>query len=312
MNLKCLPYSRFIIVGLTTTLSLTLILSGCGSKTIANHAAQTIAPGQKIKLIAAENFYGELAIAVGGDRVDVTSIIDNPDADPHSYEPTAEISKQVNDAQVILYNGIGYDEWMTKLLKSSSNSKSKTVIVIGSDISGKHDGDNPHVWYDPTTMPKLADDLADKLAQIDPSEAEAYKKRAADYKTSLAPLTELVNTIKQTSKVEIAVSEPVFDYMSDALNFKSINPKFAKAIEEETDPSPGDIADLQTAIKGKTIKLLVQNTQADSPTVKNIVVIAKANQLPIIQVSETEPKGKNYVQWMTDQLKQVKAALGLK
>ncbi|MDB5055252.1 MAG: Zinc/manganese transport system substrate-binding protein [Bacilli bacterium] len=311
MNLKRTPYSRFTVVGLTTAVSLTLLLSGCGASPTANNTVPSIVSGQKIKLIAAENFYGELAIAVGGDRVEVTSIIDNPDADPHDYEPTADTSKLVNDAKVILYNGIGYDEWMAKVLTSSSNSKDKSIIAVGSDVLGKKDGDNPHIWYDPSAMLKLADSLADKLSQIDPSQADAYKKRAAEYKTSLAPLTELVKVIKQSSQVEIAVSEPVFDYMSGALNFKSIDPKFAKAIEEGTDPSPGDVADLQTAIKGKTIKLFVQNTQADSPTVKNMVDMAKVNQIPIVQVTETEPKGKSYVQWMTDQLKQVKDALSL-
>ncbi|WP_254777174.1 metal ABC transporter solute-binding protein, Zn/Mn family [Paenibacillus sp. yr247] len=244
--------------------------------------------------------------------MEVASIINNPDADPHAFEPTADTSKAVNDAQFVVYVGVGYDTWMDKLLKASSSSSSKTIIEVGSELLGKKDGDNPHVWYDPTSMPKLADALADKLAKVDPSQADAFKKRAQDYKTNLAPLSDLVQKLKQSSPSPIAVSEPVFEYMSEALNFKAVNPKFAKAIEEEADPGPGDIAALQNDIKEKKIKFFVQNTQVDSPTVKNMVDLAAKNGIPIVHVTETEPQGKNYVQWMTDQLNEVKNAIGVK
>jgi zinc/manganese transport system substrate-binding protein len=285
------------------------MLSGCGSTATKANDSAGPATG-KIKIVAAENFLGEVASAVGGDRVEVTSVITSPDADPHDFEPTAETSKAVSDAQVVVYVGIGYDEWMDKLLKAGSASKK--VIKVGEDLLGKKAGDNPHIWYIPESMPKLADALADQLGQIDASQADAFKKRAQDYKAGLAPLTDLVNKLKQPSPVDIAVSEPVFDYMAAALNLRVINPKFAKAVEEESDPAPGDVASLQDALKGKSVKLLVQNTQAESPTVKTIVDLATSSQIPIVHVTETEPQGKNYVQWMTDQLTELKNALGVK
>lgn len=319
--------TRKTVTFLSTAISLSLLLSACGNSPKTNEAAKpsstptsntaattanTTTPAVKIKVVAAENFLGEVVSAVGGDRVEVTSIINNPDADPHDFEPTAETSKAVNDAQVVVYVGIGYDEWVDKLLKASSTSSSKTVIQVGSELLGKKDGDNPHVWYDPTSMPKLADALANKLAKVDPSQADAFKKRAQDYKTSLAPLSDLVQKLKQSSPTPIAISEPVFDYMAEALNFNAVNPKFAKAIEEEVDPGPGDIAALQNDINAKKIKFFVQNTQVDSPTVKNMVDLAAKNGIPIVHVTETEPQGKNYVQWMTDQLNEVKNAIGVK
>lgn len=251
-----------------------------------------------------------MAAAVGGDRVEVTSVITSPDADPHDYEPTAETSKAVSDAQVVVYVGIGYDAWMDKLLKASSASKK--VINVGGGLLGKKDGDNPHIWYIPESMPKLADALADQLGKIDASQADAFKKHAQDYKTGLAPLTDLVSKLKQASPADIAVSEPVFDYMAEALNLKIADPKFAKAVEEEADPAPGDVASLQDALKGKKVKLFVQNTQAESPTVKTMVDLAASSQIPVVHVTETEPQGKNYLQWMTDQLTEVKNALGVK
>jgi zinc/manganese transport system substrate-binding protein len=286
-------------------------LTGCGSSStpISNTNLNTIAPDQTIQLVAAESFYGELAKAVGGERVKVTSILEGPDVDPHGYEPTAETARKVNEAHVILYNGIGYDEWMKKLIKANSNTANQVIIAVGSDLLKKQDGDNPHVWYDPDTMPKLADLLAAKLAVLDPNQADAYKIRAEHYKASLAPIADLVKALKQSSYKDIAVSEPVFDYMAEALQLKAIVPKFALAVEEETDPSPGDVAKLQTAIKTKAIQFFVQNTQVHSPIVRNMSDLAKQNQIPIVQVSETAPHGQNYVQWMTDILNQVQAAL---
>jgi zinc/manganese transport system substrate-binding protein len=303
MNLLRFPHSRKALSWLTVTVSFTILLSGCG---ILSATSSTV-KDTTIKVVAAENFYGELAAAVGGDRVEVTSILDNPDADPHAYEPTTDNSKAVNDAQVIIYNGIGYDVWMDKLMKASSRVKSQSVIIVGSDLLGKQDGDNPHVWYDPAAMPKLADALADKLGKIDPKQADAFKTRAQAYKASLSPINELITSMKQTTITKIAVSEPVFDYMAISLNLEPIDPKFAKSIEEGTDPSPVEIANLQNAISGKTIKLFIENIQTDSPTVKNMAELAKANHIPIVQVTETKPSGKSYVQWMTDQLNQLKA-----
>ncbi|KIL40595.1 hypothetical protein SD70_12715 [Gordoniibacillus kamchatkensis] len=294
------------------TLSTALLLSGCGAAgtgPATNNADSASAPTGKIKLVAAENFYGEAAKAVGGDYVEVTSILNSPDADPHDFEPTPEASKSVHDAQVVVYNGIGYDEWMKKLIDASGDAKNKAVIAVGSDIMGKKEGDNEHIWYNPDTMPKYVDRLAEQLSKLDPSHKDAYRKQADAYKASLAPFTSLVKELKQASPVPVAVSEPVFDYMAEALNLSVSDKKFSMAAEEETDPAPAEVAQLQNDIKGKKITMFVNNIQASSPTVKNIVELAKQNEVPVIEVTETLPSGKNYVQWMVDQLNQIKAAL---
>jgi zinc/manganese transport system substrate-binding protein len=308
MSSKTTYRVKILLTCLTAVISTALLLSGCSSTgTKANDTTNT--PAGKIKIVAAENFLGEVATAVGGDRVEVTSVITSPDMDPHSFEATTDTSKAISDAQVVVYVGVGYDSWIEKLLKSSSTSKK--VINLG-ELLGKKDGDNPHVWYIPESMPKLADALAEQLGKIDSSQTDAFKKRAQDYKTSLAPLADLVKKLKQTSPTDVAVSEPVFGYMSEALNLKTVNEKFALAIEEETDPAPGDVAALQDVLKGKKVKMFIQNTQVDSPTVKTMVDLAASNQIPIVHVTETEPQGKNYLQWMTDQLTEVKNALGVK
>jgi zinc/manganese transport system substrate-binding protein len=294
-------------------------LAGCGTgkpaESTGPNAAKPSEAGngqsQKIQVVAAENFYGEVAQTVGGDFVAVTSILNNPQQDPHDYEPTADASKAVADAQVVVYTGIGYDNWMDKLVKAESSSKTKAVIIVGSDLLGKADGDNPHVWYNPEVMPKLANKLAADFAQIDPSHAQDYQKQADAYSTSLAPLTAKVAKLRQAEPQRIDVSEPVFDYMAEALNLQVNNPKFAKAVEEGNDPAAADYAALQNDIKGKKVKLFVHNIQADNPTVGNIVQLAAASGIPVVEVTETEPAGKSYLQWMTDQLDQVGRAFGI-
>jgi zinc/manganese transport system substrate-binding protein len=286
-------------------LSIVLIVSlvaGCSSAKDSKNSG-------KIKIVAAENFYGEVAKAVGGDFVDVISILTSPDMDPHDFEPTPQASKDIDAAKIVIYNGAGYDEWMSKLTLASGDAKNKTVISVAKDVMGKKEGDNEHVWYNPETFPKYAKDLAEKLGKLDPANAAAYTKQADAYIATLAPFTDLAKSLKQASPVPIAVSEPVFDYMAEALNLSITDEKFKMAAEEGIDPAPADIVQLQNDIKNNKIKMFVNNIQNSSPTVKNMVDLATKSGVPVIEVTETLPKDKNYVQWMTDQLNQIKTAL---
>lgn len=285
-----------------TSIALVSLLSGCGKAKDSNSSG-------KIKIVAAENFYGEVAQAVGGDLVDVVSLLTAPDMDPHDYEPTPQASKDVDAAQIVIYNGIGYDAWMAKIIEASGDAKNKTVIAVGSDVMGKKEGDNEHLWFNPDTFPKYAKDLAEKLGKLDPVNAATYIKQADAYILTLAPVTDLAKELKQAVAVPIAVSEPVFDYMAEALNLTVTDKKFELAAEEGVDPAPADVAKLQDDIKAKKIKMFVNNIQSSSPTVENMVKLSKENGIAIIQVTETLPKGKNYIQWMTDILNQIKAAL---
>jgi len=294
------------------------LLAGCGTikqplppSPSATNATGTTVQSSKIKVVAAENFYGEVAQAVGGDHVAVTSILTNPGQDPHDYEPTADASIAVADAQVVVYTGIGYDDWMDKLLNADSSAKTKEVVVVGSDLLGKVAGDNPHAWYDPSIMSKLANKIADDLGKLDPANSLDYQKRAKDYVATMAQLTAKVAKIKQAKPVTIDVSEPVFDYMGNILNLKVNNPKFSKAIEDGNDPTASDYANVQNDINTKKIKLFVYNTQTVSPTIENIVKLAESNGIPVVKVTETEPTGQNYIQWMTAQLDQVGKVFGI-
>jgi zinc/manganese transport system substrate-binding protein len=290
-----------------------LLLSGCSTHSTNTATSTPSNPSnKKIQVVAAENFYGEVAQAVGGDRVEVKSILTNPNVDPHEYEPTPEVAKDITNAQVIVYNGIGYDDWVDKILKAGASGNTKAVINVGNDLLGKKVGDNPHVWYHLEIMPKLANKLADDLSKIDPSQEQAFHQRAKDYIASLEPLNKKIEELKQTSPTAVDVSEPVFDYMLADLNLNVNDQKFAMAIEEGNDPSPTDLIQLQNDIKNKKIKFFVYNTQNSGGTVENIVKLANSNGIPVVKVTETEPEGKNYLQWMMDQLNEVGNALKAK
>jgi zinc/manganese transport system substrate-binding protein len=242
--------------------------------------------------------------------VEVTSVLNNPNVDPHDYEPTPDVARTVSDSKIIVLNGVGYDEWMEKLVNADPASKSKLVIKVADDLMGLKEGDNPHVWYDPDTMPKLANKIADELTKLDPSGDQIFHKNAQAYITSLDSIKAKIQKLKQ-SGTKIAVSETIFDYMAAALNLTINNKKFGKAINDGNDPSPADIAQMQEDIKGKTVKLFIYDIQNSSPTVDNFVKMAKSSGIPIVEVTETEPAGKNYVQWMTGILDNIGKALGI-
>lgn len=273
-----------------------LILSGCGNKKVN-------ATSQKPNVITTTDFYGEVAKAVVGNQGSVSSIINNPAIDPHDYEPTTKIAKQVSQADIVVANGLGYDAWMNKL-----NKKDKAAYIkIGEDVMNKTTGDNPHLWYDPTTMTKYANYLAKELAKKDPQHKTYFEKNAAKYIASLKPVQSEVATLKQTAQKttnkKVYVSEPVFDYSLQAIGFTVANKNFEKAVENGTDPSPAVIKQMQDGIKAKRIAFLVFNTQTDSKLVNNLVQLAQKNNVPVLKVTETLPASKTYQSWMLSQYK---------
>lgn len=258
----------------------------------------------KIQVVAAEDFYGEAAQAVGGEYVQVTSIINRPSMDPHDYEPTSATARAVSAAQVIVFNGIGYDGWMENLV--TSNSGKKRVIRVGEDLMHRKDGDNEHLWYQPETMPILAQKLAAEFTAIAPKHAAYFQQKAAAYIDEIKPVREKVAALKNNSRGQkVDVSEPVFDYMIHAMGYTVANNHFERAVEHETDPSPKDILRMQRDIKKHRIAFLVSNSQEISPTVKTMMTLAEKYHVPVVKVTETLPSGKDYKTWMLDQLKQI-------
>lgn len=291
---------RWLVV-LGTLMSVGLFLSGCSQ-------TNSTSSNGKIKVVASTDFYGEAAKAVLGSHGTVTSIIDKPSMDPHDYEPTTEVAKKVNQADVTIANGIGYDSWMKKLTADSDQGKH---ISVGEDLMNKHNGDNPHLWYNPATMPKLVDALATKFGKLQPKHKAEFKRNAAKFKKTLAPINSEIKEIKQipVKNHQVYVSEPVFDYGLSALGFKVANPAFENAVENESDPSPKSITAMQAGLKHHKVAFFVVNKQVDSKTINNLVALAKKNGVPVLKVTETLPAGKTYQSWMLGQYRTLKTIL---
>ena len=289
-----------LLAGISVAL-LAIFAVACGSN---GAAKQSSSNGSKIQVVASLDFYGEVAKAVGGNKVSVQSIINNPAVDPHDYEPTTKVGKSVAPADLVVASGIGYDGWMDKVVKSAD--KSKNYLRVADDLMNKKEGDNEHIWYDPRTMPKLANTLADKFAKKDPADKATFKANAKKYIASLDDLNTLINKLK--SKVNgqlVDVSEPVFGYALDYLGYKVNDDHFSKSTEDGTDYSAKDIHGIETDIKEKKIAFFVNNIQASSKTVNQLVKLAEQNNVPVLKVTETLPKGKNYRTWMTSQYQQL-------
>lgn len=285
---------RFLLHSMISIFALGAVLAGCSS---AKTASTT--DDKKINVVATTDFYGEVAKNVLGKHGTVTSIINNPNVDPHDYEPTTKTAKTVSKSDILLYNGIGYDAWAKKL---SGGKK----IAVGEDIMNKKDGDNEHLWYNSETMPKVANYLATEYGKKDPKHKKQFKANAKKYSESLKDLHSMISEIKENSDNKpVDVSEPVFDYALADMGYKVNNQHFSESVEKGTDPSPSDIKSMQDDIKNRKIAFFVENTQATDKVVANLVKLCKEHNVPVVKVTETLPKDKNYHQWMKSQYQQV-------
>ncbi|MFT8908199.1 MAG: metal ABC transporter solute-binding protein [Lentilactobacillus diolivorans] len=289
---KLFRFKTVLLAGLLIMLA--VVGAGCSQSSSPSNG--------KIKITATTDFYGEVAKAVAGNKGTVNSVITNPNVDPHDYEPTTKVAKDVVGSKVVLANGIGYDGWMDKLVK---NTKNVDYIKVGNDLMGKQNGDNPHLWYNPKTMPKVANTIATKLGKIQPKNKQYFKNNAKKYINSLKPVNTKIAQLKKvaaTSKnKDVYTSEPVFDYALEAIGFKVGNPQFENDTEKGVDPSPQTIKTMQNGIKSHKIAFFVYNSQVDDKTVNNLVALAHKSNVPVLKVTETLPSGKNYKSWMVSQ-----------
>jgi zinc/manganese transport system substrate-binding protein len=262
----------------------------------------------KIDVVAAENFYGSVAQEIGGDRVSVTSILNNPDQDPHLFEVSPAIIRQIAAARVVIYNGADYDPWIEKLLKVTA--KPGRVAIVAADLMNRKAGDNPHLWYDPATMPAVASAVAAALAATDPAHKDDYAARLRTFLASLAPLNDKIAAIRgKYAGTPVTASEPVFGPMADALALTMANERFQLAIMNDTEPSARDFAAFERDLKTHKVRVLFYNKQASNKMVQHLVDLARAANVPVVGVTEIAPSGVSYRDWMLMQLDETQRAL---
>ena len=261
-----------------------------------------------VTVVAAENFYGDVAQQIGGSEVNVTSILSNPDEDPHLFEASPSVARAISGARIAVYSGIDYDPWMEKLL-AAAKSTDRTIIVVA-DLVGRKSGDNPHIWYDANTMLAYAKQLADDLGRIDPAHKTTYLSCLARFQHSIQPIQAKIAMLhKRLAGTPVTATEPVFGYILEALGMTVRNQSFQLAVMNNTEPSASDVAAFENDLKGHQVRLLIYNGQASDPVAERMLKLAKASNIPVVPVTETEPPGKKYQAWMMSELDAVDHAL---
>jgi zinc/manganese transport system substrate-binding protein len=277
-------------------------LSACGGSSTSS--------GGRVPVVAAENFYGSVVAQVGGPHVDVTSIIHDPSADPHEYQGNTQDTEAVAHARLVVINGAGYDSFMSRLLDAAPAS-GRAEIHVDKLIGVSGSNPNPHLWYDPRTAAKVARAVAAGLAKADPKNAAYYRRGAARFVASLAPLeTEIASLHGRFAGAPFAYSERVPEYLTRRIGLKlETPPAFSKANEAAIDPPPQSVAAMRGLITGHRIKLLLYNAQASSRAAASVRDLARSRGIPVVGVSETSPPHTSYQQWQLSQLRAIDAAL---
>jgi zinc/manganese transport system substrate-binding protein len=306
--------SRFALGGAAVMAAVTA--TACSTSSSSGSASSTASSagsggGKTIQVVAAENFWGSIASQLGGSHVKVTSIINNPDADPHAYEPTASDARTVAGAQYTIVNGIGYDTWADKLLAANPVS-GRDDLKIG-DLVGIKPGGNPHRWYSPDNVHQVIERITADYKKIDPADAADFDKLKNTYETTtLAPYNQLISGIKaKYAGTPIGASESIVSPLAAGLGLKMLTPDtFLSAVSEGTDPTAKDKAAIDQQIADKKIKVYVYNSQNATPDVQAQVKAAKAKGIAVATVTETlTPAGADFQAWQVRQLQGIQQAL---
>jgi len=295
-------------VRLVGVLVFAFLMAACG---LSQAPAGSNSSG-KVQVVAVENFWGSIAAQVGGEHASVTSIISNPDADPHDYDPTPQDARTIAQANYVIVNGVGYDGWAIKLLAANPVS-GRRILNIG-EMLGKKDGDNPHFWYSPEYVGQVVDRIAADLGRLDNSDAAVLYQQGEDYKNKgLKPYHDTIGAIKQRyTSTKVGATESIFTYLAEGTGLDVITPPgYLNAISEGADPSAADKATVESQIATRAIKVFVYNSQNSTPEVQGLVAKARAKTIPVVSVTETMlPAGATFQDWQTAQLNGLLQALG--
>lgn len=284
-----------------------------GSTTGGSSQPAAISGNARLAVVASTNVWGDIAATIGGSRVSVTSLITNPDADPHEYEASTRNQLSVAKARVVIENGGGYDDFMGRMLRSAGNERATVLNAVA--ISGKKPAAgqdlNEHVWYDFPTVERVVTRIEKAYASADPGDAKTFRQNAAALDHKINNLEQREGKLKQQYEGEpVSITEPVPLYLLDAIGLTNKTPHaFSAAIEEDTDVSPRLLETTVELYSKHQVDLLAYNEQTSGPETETVLAAAKQNGIPIVPVTETLPAGKNYLSWMSANLDAVAAAL---
>jgi zinc/manganese transport system substrate-binding protein len=290
--------------------ALVVTAAGCSSTTAANFADSSTV----ITAIGAENEYANVLAQIGGRYVHVSSILDNPSTDPHAFEASPAVAQQVSSASLVVQNGVGYDSWVNKMEAASPNPKRK--VIIAQHVLGLPDSTpNPHLWYDPKTMPAVAKVMAADLSALVPAHKAYFQANLAAFDRSLAPWLSAIAAFKaKYARTAVATTEPVADYLLQAMGITNLTPfTFQADIMNGVEPSPQDISLMNSFFSQHKAKVFVYNQQVTDALTTSIRQAAVQAGVPVAGVYETMPTpGYRYQSWMLAEVQAIQKAVTTK
>jgi zinc/manganese transport system substrate-binding protein len=300
------PPRRGLLAALAAMSLLALPLAGCGSS-----APGSSSSGASIAAVAAENQYANVLEQIGGRYVKVSAVESNPNTDPHTYEASASTARDVAGAKLLIENGVGYDTFMSKI-ESASPDSSRKVINVQKLLGLPASTANPHLWYEPTTMPRVAKAIVADLSALAPSHAAYFQANDTAFEASLRPwLKALAQFSKRYPGTTVATTEPVADYMLEAAGIENLTPFSMQAdIMNGTDPPPQNVSLQDSLFSEHRAKVFIHNQQVTDSLTESFVVAARHAGIPVVGVYETMPTpGYDYQSWMLAELRAVEMAV---
>jgi zinc/manganese transport system substrate-binding protein len=283
---------------------MTMSVAACGGGgPITAHAGS-------LNVVAGENFWGNLAAQLGGTKVNVQSVVTDPNADPHEYESSTNDARAFADADLVILNGAGYDVWGDKLLAANASAHRQVLNIA--HLLGKKEGDNPHFWYNPDWVVTVADKITAGYKSVDAADAAYFDQRRADLGVAFKPYNDRIAEIKKKfGGVAIGSTESIFVYMANALGLNLISPvEFMTAVAEGNDPPAAAVVEFQNQVTAKQIKVLVYNVQTATAVTTNVRHLAQSADIPVVGVSETlQPETVSFQDWQLSQLITLENAL---
>jgi zinc/manganese transport system substrate-binding protein len=295
---------------LRTAVLLGATLLATGLLAVVSSVRADAAPAPAVQVVAAENFWGNIAAQIGGSHVSVTSLITDPNADPHLFQTNALDAAKLAGAQVVIENGAGYDGWMGSLLGADGGHPRIVTAASALHVTGSNP--NPHLWYDIPRVPAVASAITSAFVKADPNDAAMFRSNLATFDASLVPLKNTIASIKkQFAHAPVAYTERVPGYLLGDAGLHVVTPPgFAQAVEDGTDPSAADTVAMQKLLTHHDIDVLLYNVQTVTSVTTQIRTLAQRNHIPIVGVSETLPaNAATYQQWQAAQLNALHSGL---
>lgn len=301
-----------VLVSVGSVVALILV-AGCSSSSSSGSASSTApaCPTAAIPITVSVNQWGNIVEQLAGQCGQVSTVISASSGDPHDYEPTTGDIAEFSNTQLVVVNGMGYDDWATKAVQANNSS---VPVVSAAQVNNVAPGANPHLWYSPTYVTKMSQAITAELKKLLPSAGSYLDQQQSTFVTSMQPYYNEISTIKSKAAGKTyGATESVFDYMAQACDLVNLTPQgYQNAAKNESEPAPGDIAAFDAALTSKKMNVLIFNTQTEGSVPNQLVSTANSAGVPVVNVTETMPDGvSTFQQWQVSQLQALAKALGV-